>query len=109
MAMAKKSKKNRQDKEEALVKIDIYYLPKELADMYRVLRETIAEEVVEWMNSHFKDVQRVPDEELGESIQGKDSTQEKVTYFLSPTNISQAQKARDKDQLATYLEKHFNI
>lgn len=104
--MAKKrSKKNQKMNEDDFVKIDVYYLPKEQAEMYRVLREVVKEEVIEWAQNQFTTVKLESDAEEGEGIYAYNEANELVfTYYLNPTNISQAQKARDKEQLPTYLE-----
>lgn len=101
----KRSKKNQKMNEDDFVQIDVYYLPKEQAEMYRVLREVVKEEVIEWAQNQFDTVKLESDAEEGEGINAYDAAGELVfVFYLNPTNISQAQKARDKEQLPTYLE-----
>lgn len=107
--MAKKSRAKTNEKD-GLVKIDIYYLPREQAEMYQVLREVVKEETIEWMKERTVKVVIEHHPEFGEGIMGYDALDQKqFEYFLMPQNISDAQKARDKDQLATYLEQYFSL
>ncbi|UUX34962.1 hypothetical protein [Fundicoccus culcitae] len=103
--MAKKQTNSRREKEE-FVKIDAYMIPAQQAEMYRVLREAVAEEVFAYLEGHYVKVQRLTeDEDEGEMIIALDeNNQRQVTYILNPANISQAQKARDKDQMEKYME-----
>lgn len=102
-----KSRKRRSNKEnDNLVQVDIYYLPSEQAEMYKVLREAVASEVSQWLEGKFAKVDRLADPEEGESLVAyNEEGQEIARYYLSPSNISQAQVARDKDQLSKHLEK----
>ncbi|MBG9982921.1 hypothetical protein HZY86_07465 [Aerococcaceae bacterium DSM 111020] len=106
MARRKAKKNNRREKED-LVKIDVYYLPKEQAEMYRVLRDVVKQEVIEWAEEQFETVEVKNDAIEGEGIFAYNKgTNEIFEYYLNPSNISQAQKARDKDQLNTYLSQY---
>lgn len=107
--MKKRQRKQRRgskrESKDNLVQVDIYYLPKEQAEMYRVLREAVADEVFEWFESQYHHVERKADPELGEAIIGFSEAEEEVArYELNPQNISQAQQARDKHQIHAYLE-----
>lgn len=87
-------------------RIDIYLIPKEQAGLYRVLREAVIQEVTEWMEqeSQLTQVETGQDEAEGAYIQALYNGEVR-RYYFSPTNISQAQKARDKHQLPLYLER----
>ncbi|MGO4936369.1 hypothetical protein ACTQ54_01795 [Fundicoccus sp. Sow4_H7] len=100
--------KNREEDE--FVKIDAYLIPTQQAEMYRVLREAVAEEVFSYLEQHYAKVQRLTeDADEGEVIIAMDdNNQRQVTYTLSPSNISQAQKARDKDQIEKYMDTFIN-
>ena len=109
--MAKKptnrvSKHQRRDKEEEFVKVDIFLVPAQQAEMYSVLREAVAAETLEIWSSLYASAERVSDnEDEGEAVVAYDEAgAEQARLYLNPSNISQAQKARDKDQLAKYLE-----
>lgn len=74
--------------------------------MYMVLREAVAEETLEILGAQFAKAARVsdnPDESEAIGAYDEDYT-EQVRLYLNPGNISQVQKARDKDQLAKFLE-----
>lgn len=103
MMGSKRNKKNKQNNEQ-YERVDIYLIPKEQVEMYRVLRETLAEEVIEWMEQHFDNVHRSHDEEQGEYVAGTSDRGER-RYYLNPTNVSKGQHARDKEQLELYLER----
>ena len=109
--MAKKptnrtSKHQRREKEEEFVHIDIFKVPAQQAEMYNVLREAVAEESLEIWGAEFAKAERVSDNpEEGEAVVAYDAEGvEQARLYLNPSNISQAQKARDKDQLAKFLE-----
>ena len=87
-------------------RIDVYLIPKEQASLYRVLREAVIQEVTEWMEQESQLAQVVTghDEIEGAYIQALYNGEVR-RYYFSPTNISQAQKARDKHQLPLYLER----
>ena len=109
--MAKKptnrtSKHQRREKEEEFVQIDIFKVPAQQAEMYNVLREAVAEESLEIWGAEFAKSERVSDNpEEGEAVVAYDAEGvEQARLYLNPSNISQAQKARDKDQLAKFLE-----
>ena len=109
--MAKKptnrtSKHQRRDKEEEFVQIDIFKVPAQQAEMYTVLREAVAEETLAIWSDQYGSAKRVSDnEDEGEAVVAYDEAGvEQVRLYLNPSNISQAQKARDKDQLAKFLE-----
>lgn len=112
--MAKKptnrtSKHQRRDKEEEFVQIDIFKVPAPQAEMYSVLREAVAEETLEIWRTEFAKAERVSDNpEEGEAIVAYNvDGVEQERLYLNPSNISQAQKARDKDQLAKFLENQY--
>lgn len=100
------TKQNKQANLEDFEQIDAYYIPKEQAELYRALREAIAEEMKEELAKHYPDVRRQTDDpEQGEAVVAYDDAGEvAVRYFLKPTNLSEAQKARDKQQMDTYVE-----
>lgn len=99
------SRSNRQSKKEEFVQVDIFQIPVAQAEMYRVLREAIAEETMEIWRTQFPKVARVSDvPEEGEAIVAyNEAGQEQVRLYLNPSSLSIAQKARDKDQLDKYL------
>lgn len=103
--MAKKSKKT-MDLTDDLELIDVYYIPKPFAEMYRVLREAVAQEVIDILQDHYPKVDRVQDSDIeGESIVAySEIGQETFRYYLNPTNISAAQAARDSEQMNDYVE-----
>lgn len=102
----KKRKKSQEVVMDDLEKIDVFYIPKPFAEMYRVLREAVAEEVIEIAQQHYADVQRVQDSDIeGESIVAYDGQgQETFRYYLNPSNISHAQAARDSEKMTDYVE-----
>ncbi|WP_028125447.1 hypothetical protein [Eremococcus coleocola] len=104
--MAKsKRKKTQASQEEELELVDIFYIPKPMAEMYKVLRQSVRQEITEWVQDQNLQVTYWQDSEMGETIEGYDSQDKLVfSYALDPSHISEAQKARDKDQLATHLE-----
>lgn len=106
--MAKKQQRSGKTKESDFVQIDAYMIPAPQAEMYRVLREAVAEDLHEVLSKHYAEVKReVVNEEEGEAVIALDEKgMIKVQIFLNPTNISQAQKARDKDQIEKFIE-HF--
>lgn len=92
--------------EQDLVQVDIYLLPRPMAEMYRLLREVVAQEIMALLEERYARVERVQDAQTGETIVAYASAENiAFRYELSPTNISSAQQARDKDQLLPYLEK----
>ena len=106
--MAKKNqaaRTNRQSKKEEFVQVDIFQIPVAQAEMYRVLREAIAEETIEIWQAQYAKVERVSDEpEEGEAIVAyNEANEEQVRLYLNPSSLSTAQKARDKDQLDKFL------
>lgn len=109
--MAKKptnrvSKNHRREKEEEFVQIDIFKVPAQQAEMYTVLREAVAEETIDIWSTVYDSAKRVSDNaDEGEAVVAFDEAGvEQARLYLNPSNISQAQKARDKDQLAKFLE-----
>ncbi|WP_124059636.1 hypothetical protein [Vaginisenegalia massiliensis] len=92
---------NKKDNSKDFVQVDAYLIPAAQAEMYRILREAVADEMVSLLQARYPQVQREilnPDE--GEAIVAYDSHgQVRVCFHLNPGNISEAQKARDKDQL----------
>ncbi|MCR8968395.1 hypothetical protein [Facklamia sp. 7083-14-GEN3] len=110
--MAKKiKKKNVKNRMDEMVQIDAFLIPAHQAEMYKVLREAVAEEAINYWQAKYPYVSRMndnPDE--GEAIQIKNAEDQEVfRFYLNPSNISQAQKARDKDQLDKFLIKFENI
>lgn len=105
--MARKQSKRKKTDDE-FIKVDAYLIPKQQAEMYRVLREAVAEDVMIYLKDKYARVDRITEEaDEGEALVAYDvDDKQKVQYLLNPMNISQAQKARDKDQLQTYLD-HF--
>lgn len=99
------SRSNRQRDKEEFVQVDIFKIPAPQADMYRVLREAIAEETQAIWLEQFAKVERVSDvPEEGEAIVAlNEAGEEQVRMYLNPSTLSAAQKARDKDQLEKYL------
>lgn len=107
MAKQKNSKQKRgQDRQEDLVQVDAYLIPANQAEMYQTLREAVAQEALDYWREKYPSVDRLPDLEEGEAIvvYGEDQSV-LFCFYLNPQNISQAQKARDKDQLAKFLVK----
>lgn len=90
--------------QEDLVQIDIYLLPAPMAEMYRILREVVVEDITMLLSPCYTHIERKADDEAGEHLVAYDEQSvAHWTYYLSPSNISQAQKARDKEQLSKYL------
>ena len=106
MAKRKQTNKKQTTMETDLECIDIFYIPKPLAEMYRVLREAVAEDLMALWSKDFAQVLRVKDnEEEGEAVIALDDQgQECFRYYLNPHNISNAQEARDKEQFETYID-----
>ena len=106
--MAKKrNQKGKRTEQESLVKVVIFYIPEAQAEMYQVLRDAIAQDVEELLDSKYHHVERVFDEDEGEAIAAlNEDNIEQVRLYLNPTNISQGQNARDKGQLEKFLETH---
>ena len=50
--MAKKSKKNTSPMDD-LELIDVFYIPKHIAEIYRVFRESVAQEVIDILQVHY--------------------------------------------------------
>lgn len=107
MAKQKNSKQKRgQDRQEDLVQVDAYLIPANQAEMYQTLREAVAQDALDYWREKYPSVDRLPDLEEGEAIVVYDEDQSVLfRFYLNPQNISQAQKARDKDQLAKFLVK----
>lgn len=111
--MAKKKKQSKGSRpqsnrrEEEMVAVDVYMIPASLAEMYQTLREAVAGEAVEFWKKKYESVERKkldPDE--GEAVVAYNQAGEQVVeFYLNPANISDAQKARDKDQIDKYLIK----
>ncbi|XJS10123.1 hypothetical protein ACF3NG_08250 [Aerococcaceae bacterium WGS1372] len=106
--MAKKRRKNhRNNEQEDLVKVDIFYIPKAQAEMYQVLRDAIAEDVESILKEIYPKVERVQDPDEGEAVVAYDDYDLEVgRLYLNPANISDGQVARDKGQLDKFLETH---
>ncbi|MBS4461606.1 hypothetical protein JXA27_03340 [Aerococcaceae bacterium zg-B36] len=103
----KKREKQSQKKQskEAFVQIDAYMIPEPQAEMYRILREAVAEDITEFLSTRYPVVERIRHEEEGEAIVAlTDSQEEVVRIYLNPQNISLAQKARDRDQIDKFIE-----
>lgn len=107
--MAKKQvKQKHKGQVEEFEQVDVYLIPKSHAEMYKVLRNAVAEDIIDYFESHQYQVQMISDQELGEGIQGKSPIDDKeVIIYLSPNNVSLAQKARDKDQIDKFIESFF--
>lgn len=106
--MARQSKsKNKQSKQEEMVQVDAFLIPSLQAEMYKTLREAVADEAIAYWQAKYPQVQRIKDNpEEGEALQvTTQDGQELFRFYLNPFNISQAQKARDKDQLDKFLVK----
>lgn len=106
--MAKRNasnRSNRQLEKQEFVQVDIFKIPAPQAEMYRVLREAIAEETQAIWLKQFAKVERVSDiPEEGEAIVAyNEAGEEQVRMYLNPSTLSAAQKARDKEQLDKYL------
>lgn len=111
--MAKKKKQSKGSRhqsnrrEEEMVAVDVYMIPASLAEMYQTLREAVAGEAVDFWKKKYESVERKkldPDE--GEAVVAYNQAGEQVVeFYLNPANISDAQKARDKDQIDKYLIK----
>lgn len=104
-------KVNKQKNNDAVdfVKVDAYMIPAPQAEMYRVLREAVAEDLIEELSKQFPDVKRISDEDEGEAIAAfSEASEEVLRIYLNPTNISAAQKARDKDQMDKFIDNHLN-
>ncbi|MGX7107842.1 hypothetical protein [Facklamia miroungae] len=106
--MTKKiQKQNAKNKIDEMVQVDAFFIPAHQAEMYTTLREAVANEALEYWRAKYPQVHRINDDpDEGEAIQVRDANdQELFRFYLNPFNISQAQKARDKDQLAKFLVK----
>lgn len=106
----RKPKRQKRGQQDDLVQVDIFYLPKEVAPMYRVLREAVADEMIELLKNYYPLIKRVSDDpNEGEAIIGySDTEKEEFRYYLNPTNISTAQRAREKETLDIYVESLIN-
>lgn len=103
--MAKsKQQKIKKHEETNFVKIDAYMIPAPQAEMYRVLREAVAQDVIDELSKQYTCVERIQDAEEGEAIVAFLNDIEYVRIYLNPSNISLAQKARDKDQMDKFIE-----
>ena len=109
--MAKKRKQNRRSNEqEDLVKVDIFYIPKAHAEMYRVLREAIAQDIEAILKESYSKVDRVQNPDEGEAVAAYDANGQEVgRLYLNPVNISEGQLARDKGQIEKFLDTHFLV
>lgn len=104
MARQNNKKKKKEDTLD-FVQVDAYMIPAPQAEMYRVLREAVAQDVILELESKFNRVDRISDEEEGEAIVAFDGDEhETIRIYLNPTNVSQAQKARDRDQIDKFVE-----
>ena len=107
--VSKKVKKQKNKDAEDYVRVDAYMIPAPQAEMYRVLREAVAEDLIEEVSKQYPEVKRMTDEDEGEGIVAfTETSQEALRIYLNPTNISAAQKARDKDQMDKFIEHYFN-
>lgn len=106
MKSSKRKAKSNQVEQHELVQVDAFMIPAPFADMYRVLREAVAEEWIEILQQHFPKVLRVSDHpEEGEAVVAYDDwSVEQVRLYLNPINVSEAQKARDKHQHDKFVE-----
>lgn len=101
-----KPTKSKQAPEDELVQVDVYMIPAPFAEMYRVLREAVAHDAMLYLKETYDEVIRISDnEEEGEAIVAKDDHgNECVRFYLNPSNVSEAQKARDKNQFDKMME-----
>lgn len=90
-----------------LVQVDVFMIPAASADMYTSLRLAVAQDARDYWSQAGYQVETVHDPEEGEGLAVmQEDSQEILRFYLNPWNISQAQKARDKDQLDKYLMKY---
>ena len=66
--VSKKVKKQKNKDAEDFVKVDAYMIPAPQAEMYRVLREAVAEDLIEELSKQYPEVKRMTDEDEGEAI-----------------------------------------
>ena len=104
--MARKKQDKHSAPEMDLECIDIFYIPKPMAEMYRVLREAVAEDLLVFLEAKDYTAKRVNDNtDEGEAIIALDSNDQEVfRFFLNPTNISASQEARDKEEFELFIE-----
>lgn len=104
--MARKKQDKHRAPEMDLECIDIFYIPKPMAEMYRVLREAVAEDLLAFLEAKNYTAKRVKDNpDEGEAIIALDENDQEVfRFYLNPTNISASQEARDKEEFAVYIE-----
>lgn len=99
--MARRKKKSPKDSQD-LVQVDIYYIPTPIAEMYKVLRNAVKDDTLAFLEEmHAKGIEIIQDPTYGESIRAEIPA---FFYALSPTNISNAQEARDREEFETYLQ-----
>lgn len=105
--MAKKThqKKHVKSEKEAMELVDVYYIPKEIAPHYRLLREHCANEVVQVLQNHFIKVERKTlDEEVGEVILAyRENNVQSFCVELSPIMISKLEKEISANRLEKFL------
>lgn len=106
----RKSRRQRRGRGDDLVQVDIFYLPKQVVEMYRVLREAVAKEMTHLLKERYPTIERISDNpKEGEALVGYDNQgKEQFRYYLNPTNISEAQRAREKETLNIYVESLIN-
>ena len=102
----RKQKAHKEQTQDDLVQVDAFMIPAPFAAMYQVLREAVAEDLLALLSQEFARVARVSDnEEEGEAVVAYDAADvEQLRIYLNPSNISQAQKARDKHQLDKFVD-----
>ena len=90
----RKQKAHKEQAQDDLVQVDAFMIPAPFAAMYQVLREAVAEDLLALLS-----------QEEGEAVVAYDAANvEQLRIYLNPSNISQAQKARDKHQLDKFVD-----
>ena len=102
----RKQKAHKEQAQDDLVQVDAFMIPAPFAAMYQVLREAVADDLLALLSQEFARVARVSDnEEEGEAVVAYDAADvEQLRIYLNPSNISQAQTARDKHQLDKFVD-----
>ena len=95
----RKQKAHKEQAQDDLVQVDAFMIPAPFAAMYQ-------EDLLALLSQEFTRVARVSDnEEEGEAVVAYDAADvEQLRIYLNPSNISQAQKARDKHQLDKFVD-----
>lgn len=102
--MAKKVKHQAKQKE-AMELVDIYWVPAEIAEHFKLLREHCAQEVEKLFLEKYASVKRVTiDEEVGQVVAAYDAAANlQDSISLSPISISKLEKEISADRLEKYL------